>query len=65
MSLEEMTKILARWYDVEFQFNNDETRKVKFSGNLKRYENIQSILVKLSKTNEITFSAYENTIFLN
>ena len=65
MSLEEMTKILARWYDIEFQFNNDEIRKIKFSGNLKRYENIQTILVKLSKTNEITFSAYENTIFLN
>ena len=65
MSLEEMTKILARWYNVDFEFNNQNIKTIKFSGNLKRYDNIQTILVQLSKTNEITFSAYENTIFLN
>ncbi|MCK3685434.1 FecR family protein [Maribellus sp. YY47] len=65
MRMDEITKILSRWYDVDFKFENNDIRSIRFNGNLKRYDNIQNVLNKLSKTNEITFTAYEKTIFLN
>ncbi|MFV0593227.1 MAG: FecR family protein [Draconibacterium sp.] len=65
MPVSDITKILERWYDVDFEFNNNDIRSIRFNGNLKRCDNIQTILNKLSKTNEITFTAYEKTIYLN
>lgn len=64
-TLQEITEILGRWYNVSFVFENAEISGIRFTGNLKRYENIQQILSKISKTNEIKFTAYENTIYLN
>lgn len=65
MRLDEMTQVLGRWYDVEFQFKNENAKGLKFNGNLKKYENIQTILNQLVKTNEITFSAYEKIIYVD
>ncbi len=65
MRLDEMTNILGRWYNVEFEFKNKEAKNLRFNGNLKRYENIQTILNQLRKTNEITFTAYEEIIYVN
>lgn len=64
-TLQEITDILGRWYDVDFVFENRDISTIRFTGNLKRYENIQQILSKISKTNEIKFTAYEKTIYLN
>lgn len=65
MRLDEMTEILGRWYDVEFKFNNANAKAYTFNGNLKKYENIQTILNQLVKTNEITFSAYDKIIYVD
>jgi transmembrane sensor len=65
MRLDEMTEILGRWYDVEFQFRNENTKGLTFNGNLKKYENIQTILNQLVKTNEITFYAYDKIIYVD
>ena len=35
-SLEEIAKVLGRWYDVEFKFLNPELKNVKFNGVLKK-----------------------------
>jgi transmembrane sensor len=65
MNLNEMTEVLERWYDVEFQFKNENAKQITFNGNLKKYENLQTILNQLTKTNEITFSAYDKIIYVN
>ncbi len=65
MRLDDMAEVLGRWYDVEFQFKNENTKQLTFNGNLKRYENIQTILNQLVKTNEITFSAYDKIIYVD
>jgi ferric-dicitrate binding protein FerR (iron transport regulator) len=65
MPVEEITQILGRWYNVEFKFKNKDAKKLTFTGNLKRYENIQSILNQLGKTNEITFYAYDQIIYVD
>ena len=65
MPLEKMMKILGRWYDVEFVFNKEEDKSIRFNGNLKRYDNIQTILNQLKQTNELTFTAYAKKIYVN
>ncbi|MCY1722486.1 DUF4974 domain-containing protein [Prolixibacteraceae bacterium Z1-6] len=65
MTLEDITLVLGRWYDVAFKFRNKDAKDLTFNGNLKRYDNIQSILNQLGKTNEITFSAYDKIIFVD
>ncbi|WP_303917702.1 FecR family protein [Draconibacterium sediminis] len=65
MPLEEITQILARWYDVDFKFKNKTVKNLTFNGNLKRYDNIQLILNQLGKTNEITFYAYDQIIYVD
>uniref|UniRef100_UPI003216DAE8 FecR family protein n=1 Tax=uncultured Draconibacterium sp. TaxID=1573823 RepID=UPI003216DAE8 len=64
MSLLEISIILSRWYDVDFEFNDQSLESLRFNGNLPRYDNIQPILNQLSKTNEITFYAYGKTIYV-
>lgn len=64
MSLEEMTNVLGRWYNLDFEFKNKEAKELRFNGNLKRYDNIQTLLNQIIKTNEVKFSAYGKTIYV-
>ncbi|TKG95037.1 DUF4974 domain-containing protein [Puteibacter caeruleilacunae] len=64
MPLDEMLTILGRWYDVDFKFKADHLKQIQFNGTVEKRNNIQSILDKLMKTNELTFTAYENTIYV-
>ena len=63
--LDEIMKIMSRWYDVEISFGDNKLKEIRFTGNLKRYDNIQAILDKLTKTNELKFSAYGKKIIVN
>ena len=54
-SLNEMMKTLARWYDVEVLFENETVKEIAFTGNLKRYDNLEKILILIEKTNEVKF----------
>lgn len=40
MRMDQINKILLRWYDVNFEFKNDDIRSLRFNGNSKRYNNI-------------------------
>lgn len=46
-TLEEIMRTLARWYDVEVVFSSDKTRNIKFTGNLKRYDDFGQIVSML------------------
>lgn len=39
-TLEDIMRVLARWYDVEVIFEDEGLRQIEFSGNLDKYENI-------------------------
>lgn len=39
-TLENIMRVLARWYDVEVVFEDGELKQLEFSGNLDRYEDI-------------------------
>lgn len=54
-NLEEIMSNLAKWYDVEVLFANEGLKGVKFTGNLKRYEDFGEVLKKIEKTHEVEF----------
>ena len=56
-SLEEIAKVLSRWYDVDIEFSKPELKNVKFNGVLKKQESIEEILNSILTTNSI--KAYE------
>lgn len=55
-SFDNIMKILSRWYDVEVFFQNNSLKELRFSGDLKRFENINSHLKMLGMTTNVTFS---------
>lgn len=53
--LEKVMRRLARWYDFEFEFENEKARNFHFTGRLDREENISSILNMLEMTTDVQF----------
>lgn len=54
-NLQEIMTKLAKWYDVEVIFANEDLKEIKFTGNLKRYEDFGEVLKKIEKTREVEF----------
>ncbi|MCL3779180.1 DUF4974 domain-containing protein [Prolixibacteraceae bacterium JC049] len=63
-TLKEITQTLERWYNVEFEFAAPKKAGYKFTGTLFRYKDIEEILSKLTKTNELKFEAYDGKIIV-
>ena len=61
-SLEEMLNTLALWYNLEISYRQEELKKLRFSGQLKRYEDMIYLLNKIEETNEIRFNIQHNHI---
>ena len=49
--------VLSRWYDVDVQFADEELKAVKFNGQLRKNQELESILELIKNTNFI--DAYE------
>lgn len=56
-SLEQIAKVLSRWYDVDIEFSRPELRNAKFNGVLRKEEAIEEILNSILTTKSI--KAYE------
>jgi len=52
-TLKEISKVLSRWYDVDFEFSNDDIASQKFNGDLSKDQNLESILLLIQNTNKI------------
>lgn len=63
-SLEEIMSKLARWYDVEVFYVNNEVRNLHFTGHLKRYEQITTILNAIESAVGVHFSVKGKTIIV-
>lgn len=56
MTIDQILNKLERWYDVEFVYENDSSRKASFSGCLPRYKNISEVLKLIELAARIEFS---------
>ena len=56
MSLGELMQVLSRWYDVKAEFAEPALKDLKFSGRLKRYEEVDLLFERLEYTKDVTFT---------
>ena len=55
-TLEEIMKTLSRWYDFDYQFEDEELKKIRFEGGLNKYDHIDPILDIINKTEKVNVS---------
>lgn len=63
-TLSEIMKILERWYGVNVIFQNESLRELEYTGNLERYDSINTFLQLLERLKEIRYEIKGNTIVL-
>lgn len=62
--LEEVTRKLSRWYNVEFLFTRPPDKQKQFSGSLPKYSDISQVLGIIEMTTNIKFEIKNNTIII-
>lgn len=60
--LEEIMQTLARWYDADIEFADEEVRQATFSGNLRRYDDFGKIIRMLEAIQVARFEVQGNHI---
>ncbi|SFW28711.1 FecR family protein [Cellulophaga fucicola] len=64
--LEEITRVLSRWYNVDFEFTNEEVKNAKFMGVISKDSPLEDILLSIKNSGFITSYKINNTsIILN
>ena len=55
MELDDIVVQLARWYDVQFTFSASEYKKRRFTGVIRKYEDLNDVLDMIEKTTNVKF----------
>ena len=63
-TLLEMMGTISRWYDINVVFETDQKKKMRFTGNIKRYENLEQMLQLIEKTHEVKFEKTGDEIII-
>lgn len=63
-TLESIMNNLARWYGIHVFFQNSKLKEIKFTGSLKRYDNINTFMVLLKRTGDVDYKIKGTTIML-
>lgn len=61
-SLEQIMNTLSLWYDIDVFYASEKLKTHKFTGHMKKYENINTILNAISKIMEVNFIIKDKTI---
>lgn len=62
--LDEIMKVLSRWYDIEVKFDNESIKKEKFNGVLIKDRNIDEILRSIKNSGIINKYEFKNKILI-
>ena len=60
--LEDLFNILARWYDLEIFYLNQEAKDICFTGDIDKTENFESILKIIENNERVIFNVNERTV---
>ena len=63
-TLEEISKQLTRWYDIDVRFENESLKKEKFGGNISRYLSLSSVMNML-ETSGVHYKIEGKTLIIN
>lgn len=62
--LENILKILSRWYNVEIVYNKDQIKNQKYTLDVKRYGDISTILNAIEATKNVRFEVKDKVIYV-
>lgn len=63
-TLEQIMKTLARWYNFEYEFDNENIRSTVFKGSAPRYANLSEVLNILEKSGGLKFRVKNDKIII-
>lgn len=63
-SLENIMISLSRWYDVDVFFLTNSIKELKYTGDVARYDNINSILDMIEVTNKVKFTIKDRSVMI-
>ena len=61
-TLEEILSTLAVWYNVVVEYDDPMTKRLRFTGKLRRFEDVRHLLSKFEETGDVTFVIEGNRI---
>ena len=64
VTLEDLMKDLGRWYDVQTDFDTEELKHKRFTGDMKRYDSFVTVLNLLQGAEKITFEVNDKKVFI-
>lgn len=62
MTLEEILKIISRWYDLEVIYMHTDSKRLIYNGKLPMYTSVEQILCKFEMTEEVYFELNNRTL---
>ena len=62
MPLETIVRQLERWYDVEIRFNDTVAKYYRFTGVMKRYNQLEQILGLIEETTNVRFKVTDRQV---
>lgn len=63
-TLEDIMKVLARWYDIKIVFENEKYKKIKYNGVFRKSKKLDEILQIIKNTNEVNYRINKKTIYM-
>ena len=63
-NLESIMTKLGRWYDVDVFYQNSECKELRFSGDMKRYDDIRDFLFFIEKSSDVKFRIKGRSIII-
>lgn len=64
VTLEEIMTTLSIWYGLNVFYQNESAKHVEFTGKVKRYEDIRTLLDKFEQTENVVFDIKGNNVFI-
>lgn len=64
-SLRQIMRDLARWYDFEYEFADNDAAETIFMGSIPRYSNFKTAIAILEKSGGLTFEVKDNKILIS
>lgn len=62
--LQDIMKVLSRWYDIDIIIVNEDLKSIRFTGLLSKQQHIENILEIIKNTNNLNYKIYENKIII-
>ena len=63
-TLEEVMRMISRWYNINFIFEEENIKHISFSGNIKKYNEFQNVINMLELTGGLDFRIEGRTIYI-